>query len=48
MELQARYTTTDDGASIAWATMGAGPPVVMTPSVRHFAGRMRVAPERVR
>jgi class 3 adenylate cyclase len=44
MEPQIRYTTTEDGASIAYATMGYGPVVIMAPSVYQFAGRLRVFP----
>jgi class 3 adenylate cyclase len=44
MEPQIRYTTTDDGASIAYAVMGAGPVVIMAPSVYQFTGRLRAFP----
>jgi pimeloyl-ACP methyl ester carboxylesterase len=44
MEPQIRYTTTEDGASIAYATMGAGPFVIVVPSVHLFSGRLRVFP----
>ena len=40
-----RYCTTSDGASIAYAAMGAGPVVIMLPSVHSFAARMRLLPE---
>ena len=42
MEPQIRYTKTSDGASIAFATMGAGPVVIILPSVHAFAARLRV------
>jgi class 3 adenylate cyclase len=44
VEPQIRYTTTEDGASIAYATMGAGPFVVMLPSVYMFSAHVRVVP----
>jgi class 3 adenylate cyclase/alpha-beta hydrolase superfamily lysophospholipase len=44
MEPQIRYCTTSDGASIAYATMGAGPVVIMPPSLYSFSGRLRVLP----
>ncbi len=44
MEPQIRYCTTSDGASIAYATMGAGPVVIMPPTVYSFSGRQRVFP----
>ncbi len=44
MEPQIRYTTTEDGASIAYATMGEGPFVVVLPSVYTFAGHLRALP----
>jgi class 3 adenylate cyclase len=43
-EPQIRYCTTSDGASIAYATMGAGPVVIMPPTVYSFSGRQRVFP----
>jgi class 3 adenylate cyclase len=44
MEQQIRYCKTSDGASIAYATMGEGPPVIMLPSVFSFSERLRVFP----
>ena len=44
MEPQIRYCTTSDGASIAYATMGAGPAVVVPPGVHSFSGLLRVIP----
>ena len=44
MEPQIRYTTTDDGASIAYATMGAGPVVIIASDPFLFSGRLRVFP----
>jgi class 3 adenylate cyclase/pimeloyl-ACP methyl ester carboxylesterase len=44
MEPQIRYTTTEDGASIAYGTLGAGPFVVYLPSVYLFPGHLRVVP----
>ena len=45
MEPQIRYCTTSDGASIAYATMGAGPVVIMPMWMFSFSGRARVFPE---
>jgi hypothetical protein len=36
-EPQIRYCTTSDGASIAYATMGAGPVVIAPPRVYSFS-----------
>ena len=44
MEPQIRYCTTSDGASIAYATMGMGPVVVVPPGVHSFSGLLRVGP----
>jgi pimeloyl-ACP methyl ester carboxylesterase len=44
MEPQIRYTTTEDGASIAYATMGAGPVVIMTSPMHSFSARLRLSP----
>jgi class 3 adenylate cyclase len=44
MEPQIRYCTTSDGASIAYATMGAGPVVIMLSGVQSFSGALRVFP----
>ena len=44
MEPQIRYTTTEDGASIAYAMMGAGPAVIMTSAIHSFAARWRLQP----
>ncbi|MDP9239007.1 MAG: helix-turn-helix transcriptional regulator, partial [Chloroflexota bacterium] len=44
MEPQIRYCTTSDGASIAYATMGDGPMVIMPPSVFSCFGLLRVHP----
>jgi pimeloyl-ACP methyl ester carboxylesterase len=44
VEPEIRYCRTDDGASIPYATMGAGPAVIMPPTVYSFSGRLRVFP----
>ena len=44
MEPQIRYCTTSDGASIAYATMGAGPVVVVPSTGYSFSGQLRVLP----
>jgi pimeloyl-ACP methyl ester carboxylesterase len=44
MEPHILYTNTEDGASIAYATMGGGPVVIMTPSVQSFSGLIRLNP----
>lgn len=44
MEPQIQYCTTTDDASLAYATMGAGPLVIMPPSVHSFAARLRAIP----
>jgi class 3 adenylate cyclase len=43
-EPQIRYCTTSDGASIAYATMGTGPTVIMPTSWYSFSGILRVFP----
>ena len=44
MDPQIRYCTTSDGASIAHATMGAGPVVILPPAVHSFASSQRLSP----
>ena len=44
MEPDVRYCTTEDGASIAYATMGTGPAVIMPPFAYSFAARWRLVP----
>src|SRR5437867_4280281 len=44
MEPQIGYTTTEDGASIAYACMGAGPVVIVAPSIQYFSGTLRLNP----
>jgi class 3 adenylate cyclase/alpha-beta hydrolase superfamily lysophospholipase len=43
-EPEIRYCKTSDGASIAYATMGAGPVVIVLPQMYSFSGHLRVAP----
>jgi class 3 adenylate cyclase/pimeloyl-ACP methyl ester carboxylesterase len=44
MEPDVLYTTTEDGANIAYTTLGSGPSVIMTSNLHSFSGRLRLHP----